>query len=99
MQLVRTTADIATRQGSTVDATWKGFSPTLAQGNSRAIPGHLEPATRDVWVAKDAAQAIDSLLTTIEDAEGLDRLVIRLAVVQKGLKNLTRHLSIPQETH
>jgi hypothetical protein len=58
--------------------------------------GQLESATREVWVVEDTAEAVEGLLTKIEDAEGLDRLVIQLAEVQRSLNDLRRYLDIPR---
>lgn len=59
------------------------------------MQGQLESITRDVWVVEDTAEAVEGLLTKIEDAEGLDRLVIQRAEVQRSLNDLRRYLDIP----
>jgi hypothetical protein len=69
----------------------------LARGNSLAMQGQLESATRDVWVIEDTADAVKSVLAKIEDIQRFDRLKIQLAAVQKGLKDLKRCLDIPSQ--
>jgi len=95
MQLIQTVADIKTRQNRSLDAELKFCRSALARGNSLAMQGQFESATRDVWVVEDTAEAVKGLLTGIEDAEGLNRLVIQLAEVQRGLNDLRRYLDIP----
>jgi len=95
MQLIQTVADIKTRQNRNLDAELKFCRSALARGNSLAMQGQFESATRDVWVVEDTGEAVKGLLIGIEDAEGLNRLVIQLAEVQRGLNDLRRYLDIP----
>ena len=95
MQLIQTVADIKTRQNRSLDAELKFCRSALARDNSLAMQGQFESATRDVWVVEDTGEAVKGLLTGIEDAEGLNRLVIQLAEVQRGLNDLRRHLDVP----
>jgi hypothetical protein len=95
MQLIQTVSDIKTHQSQSLDAELKFCRSALARGNSLAMQGQLESATRDVWVVEDTAEVVKGLLTKIEHAEGLDRVAVQLAQVQKGLNDLKRYLDIP----
>jgi len=95
MQIALSVPEIKVRGSRNLDADLKFCRSALARGNALAMQGQLESATRDVWVVEDTAQAIKSLLSKTQDAEGLDRLVIQLAEVQRGLNDLRRYLDIP----
>ena len=94
MQIALSVPDIKVRGTGNLDAELKLCRSPIARGNSLAMQGQLELATRDVWVVEDTVQAVKSLLTKMEDVEALDRLVIQLAEVQRGLKDLRRYLDI-----
>ncbi len=95
MQIALSVLDIKVHGSRNLDAELKFCRSALARGNSLAMPGQLESAARDVWVVQDTAEAVKSLLTKMEDAEGLDRLVIQLTEVRRGLNDLRRYLDIP----
>ena len=95
MQISLSVPAIKVRGSRNLDADLMFCRKALARGNSLAMQGQLESATRDVWVVEDTAQTVKSVLAKIEDAEGLDRLVIQLAEVQRGLNDLRGYLDIP----
>lgn len=95
MQIALAVPDIEVRGSRNLDAELKFCRSALARGNSLAMQGQFESASRDVWVIEDTAEAIKAFLTKMEDAEGLDRLLIQLAEVQRGLNDLRRYLDIP----
>jgi hypothetical protein len=97
MQIALSAPDIKARGSKNLDAELKFCRSALARGNTLAMQGQLESATRDVWAAKDAADVVKSFLAKAEDAEGLDRLIIQLNEVQRGLNDLRRYLDIPPE--
>jgi hypothetical protein len=97
MQTALTVPDIKAYQSRNLDAELKFCRSALARGNSLAMQGQLESATRDVWVIEDTADAVKSVLAKIEDIQRFDRLKIQLAAVQKGLKDLKRCLDIPSQ--
>ena len=99
MQVMQTVADIKTRQSRNLGTDLKFCRSALNRGKVLAAQRQLESATRDVWVVEDTAQAIKSLLSKTQDAEGLDRLVIQLAEVQRGLNDLRKYLDIPPESN
>jgi hypothetical protein len=95
MQTALAAPDIEMRGSRNLDANLKFCRSALARGNSLAMQGQLESATRDVWVVADAADSVRNILAKAGDAEGLDRLVIQLAEVQRGLNDLRGYLDIP----
>ena len=95
MQIALAVPDIEMCGSRNLDADLKFCHSALARGNSLAMQGQFELATRDVWVVADTADALRNALAKAEDAEGLDRLVIQLAEVQRGLNDLRRYLDIP----
>ena len=95
MQIALSIPDIKVRGSRNLDADLMFCRTALARGNSLAMQGQLESATRDVWVVADAADSVRNILAKAGDAEGLDRLVIQLAEVQRGLNDLRRYLDIP----
>src|SRR5271170_1993937 len=96
MQIALSIPDIKVRGSRNLDADLMFCRTALARGNSLAMQGQLESATRDVWVVEDTADAVKRVLAKVEEAEGLDRLVIQLAEVQRGLNDLKRYLDIPR---
>ena len=86
-----------TRGGQTMDADLKFCQLALARGNSLAIQGQLESATRDLRAAEDAANAVKKVLVNVEGNQFLDRWSRQLAEVQRGLSDLGSRLDIPPE--
>lgn len=99
MQFALSASEVKARGSRNLDAELKFCRSALARGNVLATQGQLESATRDVWAIKDAADFVKSLLAKAEDGEGLDRLVIQLNEVQKGLNDLRIYLNLPPEAH
>jgi hypothetical protein len=97
MQIALAVPDIEVRGSRNLDAELKFCRSALARGNSLAMQGQLESATRDVWVIEDTADAVRSVPAKVEDAEQLDRLNRQLAEVQRGLNDLRMYLAIPPE--
>jgi hypothetical protein len=95
MQISLSVPAIKVRGSRNLDADLMFCRKALARGNSLAMQGQLESATRDVWLVEDTAEVVKGLLTKIEHAEGLDRVAVQLAQVQKGLNDLKRYLDIP----
>ena len=73
--------DIEIRGNRYLDADLKFCRRALSRGNSLAMQGQLESATRDVWVIAYTADSVKNILAKVEDAEHLDRLNRQLAEV------------------
>ncbi len=67
----------------------------LLRGNSLAAQGQLESATKELWLVEDTAEAIESIIARIEDAEKLDAYRREVAQVRKDLGQLRTYLCIP----
>jgi hypothetical protein len=99
MQFALSALEVKARGSRNLDAELEFCRSALARGKVLAMQGQLESATRDVWVVKTAADFVKSFLAKTERGEGLDRLVIQLNEVQKGLNDLRMYLDIPPEAH
>jgi predicted negative regulator of RcsB-dependent stress response len=86
-----------TRGDRTVDEDLKFCLAALARGNSFAMQGQLESATRDLRAVEDAAGTVKKALAKAEDEEFLDQWNRQLAEVQRGLSELSSKLDIPPE--
>jgi hypothetical protein len=80
-----------------MDADLKFCQSALARGNSLAMQGQLESATRDLRAAEDTADDVMKVLAKAGGDEFLDRWNRQLAEVQGGLNELRGKLDIPPE--
>ena len=86
-----------TRGDKTMDADLKFCQLALARGNSFAMQGQLESATRDLRAAEDTADAVKKVLAKAGGDKFLDRWNRQLAEVQRGLNELSSTLDIPPQ--
>ena len=86
-----------TRANQTVDEDLKFCLSALARGNSLAMQGQLESATRALRVAEDTAGTVKKALAKAEDEEFLYPRNRQFAEVQRGLNELSSKLDIPPE--
>lgn len=99
MNIALPAPEVKARGSRNLDAELKFCRSDLARGNVLAMQGQLEPATRDVWAVEDAADFAKGFLANAEATAGLDRLIIQLNKVQKGLNDLRMYLDILPEAH
>ena len=86
-----------TRGYETIDEDLKFCQLALARGNSLAMQGQLELATRDLRAAEDTADDIKKFLAEAGGEEFLDRWNKQLVEVQRRLNELRSTLDIPPE--
>jgi hypothetical protein len=97
MEIALTLDQHKTSGDQTVDADLKFCLSSLARGNSLALQGQLELATRDLRAVEDTADTVKKALAKAEDQEFLDRWNRQLAEVQRGINELSSKLDIPPE--
>ena len=86
-----------TRGDQTVDENLKFCLSALARGNSLAMQGQLESATRDLRAVEDAVDTVKKALAKAGNEESLDRRNRQLSEVQRGLNELSSTLDIPPQ--
>jgi len=67
----------------------------LLRGNALAAQGQFESATKQLWLVEDTAQALQTIIVRIEDADKLNAYQTEVAQLQKDLGELRRYLCIP----
>jgi chromosome segregation ATPase len=67
----------------------------LLRGNSLAAQGQLESATKELWLVEDAAEAMESVIARIDDADKLDAYQKEVAQLRRELCELRMYLCIP----
>jgi len=78
-----------------LEAELKFCRSALLRGNQLAAQGQLETATRELWLAEDTVEAMDSVVARIEDPDKLRSYQREVAQVQKELGDLRTYLCIP----
>jgi hypothetical protein len=97
MEITQTMDHNETRGDQTVDEDLKFCLAALARGNSLAMQGQMESATRDLWAVEDAVDAVTKALAKAGNEEFLDRRNRQLSEVQRGLHKLSSTLDIPPQ--
>jgi len=95
MQIALSIPDIKVRGSRNLDADLMFCRTALAWGRFSRDAGTARIGHSGRMGVEHRAQVVKSLLTKMQDAEGLDLLVIQLAEVQRGLNNSSRYLDIP----
>ena len=83
------------RGNQTVNEDLKFCLAALARGNSLAMQGQMESATRDLRAVENAVDTVKKALAKAGNEEFLDQWSRQLAYVQRGLNELSSKLDIP----
>ena len=95
MEIAQTVDHDEKRGDQTVDVDLKFCLAALARGNSLAMQGQMESATRDLRAVENAVDTVKKALAKAGNEEFLDRWNGQLANVQRGLNELSSKLDIP----
>ena len=85
------------RGNQTVNEDLKFCLAALARGNSLAMQGQMESATRDLRAVENAVDTVKKALAKAGNEESLDRRNRQLSEVQRGLNELSSTLDIPPQ--
>jgi hypothetical protein len=95
MEIAQTVDHDEKRGDQTVDEDLQFCQAALARGNSLAIQGQMESATRDLRAVENAVDTIKKAMAKAGNEEFLDRWNRQLSEVQRGLNELSSKLDIP----
>ena len=95
MEIAQTVDHDEKRGDQTVDEDLKFCQAALARGNSLAMQGQMESATRDLRAVENAVDTVKKALAKAGNEEFLDQWSRQLANVQRGLNELSSKLDIP----
>jgi hypothetical protein len=97
MEIAQTINHNQTRGDETVDENLRFCVSALVRGNSLAMQGQLESATRDLRAVEVTADTVKKALAKAGAKELTDRWGRQLAEVQRGLSELSSTLDIPPQ--
>jgi len=94
-QIATATLAAQLRRRRHLDAGLKSCRSALSRGNTLAVQGEFEAASREVWLVEDTTVVILTTLGKMNDPQGLARCRKELAQIQRDLNDLKTYLGIP----